>query len=267
MDDSEAQRMRREILGDVGAILTDHFAAREWGRVLVEVVWGADGSPAVANIDVEEIVGDEGRVDAVFASPDVRALLPALARAAEALCGLDGVSLEDVSGGTFVRRPGGEFAWLSGLVHTPSARFDRERDDLVAKLRARNAELTECFGSLGAPGTAIDLARGTITFAHPGRPPETAPASLVGTFAPATRTWGWGGSNPHVPEVVRRASARIADSIPERDMWEISTPSFATDEATAWAIAALVCDRAGGRGVYCAREPDGLVFVLVGGAL
>jgi hypothetical protein len=263
MEDSDVARLRREILDDVGGLLVDHFAAQEWGRLLVEVVRIPSGEPAVANIDVEEIVGDEARVDAVFASPEVRSLLPALAKAAEALCSLDGLKLDDVEGGTFVRRREGNFVWLAGLVHTPSARFDHERDDLVARLQAKNAELVECFQSVTDPTGAIDLARGTITFSVPGRAPETARAALIGTFAPATRTWGWGGSNPHLPEVVRHTSSQLTDAIAERDMWEIATPTFATDESTAWALAALVCDRAGGRGVYCGSEEGGSVFVLV----
>jgi hypothetical protein len=263
MEGSDAARMRREILDDVGALLIDQFAAQEWGRVLVEVVRTAGGEPAVANIDVEEIVGDEARVDAVFGSPEVRGLLPALAKAAEALCGLDGLNLDDVGGGTFVRRRGGDFVWLAGLVRTPSPRFDHERDDLVARLRAKNAELAEHFRSVTDPARGIDLARGTIMFSVAGRAPESAGAALIGTFAPATRTWGWGGSNPHVPDAVRRASSQLTDAIADRNMWEIATPTFATDESTAWALAALVCDRAGGRGVYCGSEDGGLVFVLV----
>jgi hypothetical protein len=263
MDPAEASRMRREILDDVGALLREQLAASEWGRVLVEVVRGADGEPAVANIDVEEIVGDEGRVDAVFAGEGMRAVLPVLAKAAEALCALDGLDLADVRGGTFVRLGDEGFAWLPALVHTPSVRFDRERDGAVSRLRAKNDRLAEAFGVTREGSHEADLVRGTIAFAPPGRPPVKARATLVGTFAPLTRTWGWGGSNPHVPEPVRRASAELADTIMDRDMWELSTPVFATDESTAWALAALVCDRLHGDGVFCGPEPEGLVFLLL----
>ena len=88
-------------------------------------------------------------------------------------------------------------------------------------------------------------------------------ATLIGTFAPASRTWGWGGTNPHAPDAVRRASARLVDDVVDRDMWELSTPVFATDEVTAWALAAFVCDRASGDGVYCSPDDEGLVFVLL----
>jgi hypothetical protein len=64
---------------------------------------------------------------------------------------------------------------------------------------------------------------------------------------------------------VRKSASAIVDAIPDRDMWELSTPAFATDETTAWALAALVCDRAGGDGVYCASEEEGLAFVLLRG--
>jgi hypothetical protein len=62
---------------------------------------------------------------------------------------------------------------------------------------------------------------------------------------------------------VRAASRRLVDDIVDRSMWELSTPVFCTDEATAWALAALVCDRAGGDGVFCGAEDGGRVFVLV----
>jgi hypothetical protein len=262
MDPALASRMRREILADVGALLREHLAADEWGRVLVEVRRGANGEPAVSNIDVEEIVGDETQVDAIFGGEGVRTLLPVLAKATEALCGLDELELEDVQGGTFVR-VGDGFGWLPALVHTPSMGFDRARDAVVAGLRAKNDALAARFGVTRETRHEAHLVRGAIVFTPPGRPPVRARATLVGTFAPATRTWGWGGSNPHVPEPVRRASADLADAIADRGMWEISTPVFATDESTAWALAALVCDRLGGDAVFCGPENGGLVFLLL----
>jgi hypothetical protein len=237
MDTTEARRMRREILDDVGALLDEHLAGGEWGRLLVEVVRGPGGEPVVAGIDVEEIVGDEARVDAAFGGEGVRPVLPVLAKAAEALCGLDDVELEDVRGGTFVRRAEGGFVWMPALVHTPSAPARGKLD--------------------------VDLARGVVVMDGPGASRLRARAALLGTFAPATRTWGWGSSNPHLPEGVRRASAALTDGILDRSMWEISTPVFATDEATAWAIAALVCDRTGGDAVCCGPDPDGAVFLLL----
>jgi hypothetical protein len=263
MEESEARALRREILDDVGAILQGELAAAEWGRVLVQVVRGPDGAPAVAGIDVDELFGDEERVDAVFSGDRVRAVLPVLAKAAEALCALDGVELDDVGGGTFVRIPGDRFGWLPGLVRAPSARLDGERDALIAKLRAINEAFHERYGRPPEDRLGLDLAAGTLRWHVASRAPLSARSTLIGTFAPASRTWGWGGYNPHAPESVRRASAAIVDAIEERDAWELTTPVFPTDELTAWAIAGLVCDRAKGDAVVSARSEEGLVFVLV----
>jgi hypothetical protein len=263
MEDSEARTLRREILGDIGAMLREELAADAWGRLLVEVAPGPDGALAVANIDVEEVVGDDARIDAVFGGPGMRGVLPVLAKAVEALCALDHVEPENVRGGTFVHLDGGTFAWLPALVRAPSVHFDRERDVLLTKMRAKNERLMERFAFPDGGEVAIDLAREVLVFTPSGGTAIRARATAIGTFAPASRTWGWAASNPHMPEVVRRGSAVLIDAILERDMWEISTPAFPTDEATAWALAALLCDRASGDGVFCATEEDGLAFVLV----
>lgn len=259
MEAAEAERMRSEILADVGALLREHLAADEWGRVQVEVVRAPDGEPAVAGIDVEEIVGDEARVDEAFGGEAVRALLPALAKATEALSALEGLELEDLRGGTFVRLEEG-FAFLPGLVRAPSPRFDRERDTLVGRLREKNDALR---ARLAADRVELDVESSTLRWMAGERTVGTAAATLLGTFANAPRTWGWAWSNPSLPEHVKRASAAVTDAIEERDVWEIATPVFATDEPTAWALAAFVCDRAGADGVQRLARDDGALFVLV----
>jgi hypothetical protein len=263
MQDVEAKAMRREILDGVGEILRERLAADEWGRALVEVVRGDDGEPMVAGIDVEDIIGDETRVDAAFAPDAVGPSLPVLAKATEALCGLAGVELEDVGGGTFLRRPGGEFEWLPGLVHAPSAAFGRAWDDATAKLDAKRRVLEERFGLARHERYEVDIEQEEIVFSTGGSARVRARATLIGTVSLATRTWAWGGYSKSVPERARRESAALADSILERDMWELSMPAFAVDEPTAWAVAAIVCDRAGGEGVHCSRTDAGLIFLLL----
>jgi hypothetical protein len=263
MDAAEARRLRREILDDVGALLDEQLAGGEWGRLLVEVVRGPDGEPIVAAIDVEEIVGDEARVDAAFGGESVRALLPMLAKSSEALCGLEGVDLEDVRGGTFIRRREGGYAWLPGRVRTPSGPFDAHRDEVVSRAREKNERLGIEFGSPVRGHLDADLVRGEAVIETRDGSRLRAHATLLGTFAPATRTWGWGSSNPHLPELVRRASAAVVDGILDRSMWELSTPVFETDESTAWAIASLVCERAGGDAICCGPDPGGSVFLLL----
>ncbi len=259
MDDDEKRRLREEILGDVGAVLREQLAADEWGRVQVEVVRGEDGEPVVAGIDVEEIVGDEARVDEAFGGEAARGVVPVLAKATEALCALEGVELEDVRGGTFVHYGEG-FAWLPGLVRAPSGALDETRDALGLALGAKNEALRARFPS---DRIELDADAGTLKWSHEGRVTATARATLLGTFARTSRTWAWAWSHPELAEPVKRASAALTDAIEDRSVWEISTPVFATDEPTAWAIAAFVCDRVPGEGVQRLAQDEGALFVLV----
>jgi hypothetical protein len=259
MDATEAERLRRDILGELSPLLFEELVADAWGRALVKVARAPDGEPVVAGIDVEEIVGDEARVDAAFGGGAMRALLPTLAKATEALCALEGVDLDDVLGGTFVRLPEG-FAWLPGLVRAPSPRFCRERDLLVARMREKNEALR---GRFGADRVEFDVESLTARWLKKARTVGGARATLLGTFARAPRTWAWAWSNPNLTESGRRECAVLTDGLDERDLWEITTPTFATDESTAWAIAALLCDRTGADGVQRIARDDGALFVLL----
>jgi hypothetical protein len=254
----EARRLHREILSDMGPLLRDELAGDSWGRVLVEVVRDDTGRPVVADVDVEEIL-DESRIDAVFGSTAARELMPAIAKATEALCALEGVELEEVRGGTFVRLEQG-YGWLPGLVRTPSRRFDAERDALVASLGEKNERLRARFG---ADRVELDVDGKTLRWLSRSKGVGSAEATLVGTFARGARTWAWASSNPTTSDAVRRAAAALTDGLEERDMWEISTPAFMTDEPTAWALAAYVCDRAGADGVHRIAHDEGALFVLV----
>jgi hypothetical protein len=262
MDPAEKVRMRSEILDEVGQLLREQLAADEWGRILVEVV--RDGGEAVvAGIDVEDIVGDEGRVDAAFADPMARPLLPVLARATEALCALEEVELDDVRGGTFLRRRAGGFVWLPGLVRMPSATLEGEWDALKAGLDARNAALESRFALGTHDRYDVDLEKETLVFSTGGHPRVVARATLIGTFSLESRVWAWGGYNKNLSAAVRQASAALADAVAERDIWEVSTPLFPSDAGTAWVLAALVCDRCGGEGVYGTPTEQGRAFLLL----
>ncbi len=264
VDDTEKKRLRREVLDDVGALLFEHLAAQEWGRVLVEVTTDGAGQPVVAEMEVEDVVGDEARIDAAFAhEPTVRPLLPVLAKAVEALCGLEDVELERVAGATFLRQPGGSFEWLPGLVHMPSAALERAWDEVTASLKGKQAALEDRFGLGTFEGYDLDLERERIAFRGKGRAGVAGRATLVGSFSFASRSWAWGAHNPNLPPHVRAASAALIDGIVERDMWELTTPIFGTDEATAWALCAFVCAEADGQGVYRAKNGESAVFVML----
>jgi hypothetical protein len=263
MEDDEKSRLCEEILAEVGTLLREHLAADEWGRVLVEVVRDEHGEPVVAGIDVEDIVGDEARVDEVFGGEAMGPALPVLAKSTEALCGLQDVELDDVRGGTFLRQQAGGFVWLPGLVHMPSASLDVQWDDLVAKLKVRSEALEARFALSCHDREDVDVERQTVVFSSGGRPRVVARATLIGTYSRASRAFAWGGYSKNLPEPARLASAALADALPDRDMWEISTPVFAADEPTAWVLAALVCERLGGDGVHASRRAEGLVFLLL----
>jgi hypothetical protein len=262
LNESHLIASKSELLARVAQLLTGPLVADAWGRLLVEVVRMPDGRPVVAGIAVEEVI-DEVRVDAAFGGEAARAAGPALAAAVDALCSLDGVDLENVRGGTFVRRSEGDFGWLPALVHAPSTRLDRERDELVAGLERKVARLAERFGIPDRGKLALDLRRETMIFSRAEGGEVRARATLLGTFASASRTWGWGSYSPHLPEDMRRGCALVIDSIMDRDMWELSTPAFATDVATAWALCAFVCDRLHGDGVLAVSEDGGRLFVLL----
>jgi len=263
VDRAEKAEMRAEILGEIGALLHEQLAADEWGRVLVEVVRDERGEPIVAGVDVEDIVGDEAKVDAVFGSEAMRPVLPVLAKATEALCGLEDVDLDDVRGGTFLRQPDGAFVWLPGLVHMPSESLDRQWDELVAKLRARMQALEARFGLSRHDREDVDVEGQTIVFSSGGQPRVLARATLLGTYSRRSRSFAWGGYSKDLPEAARRASSELVDGLPDRDMWEISTPVFPADEPTAWALGALVCESLGADGVHCSPRDEGLVFLLL----
>ena len=262
MDPVDPQ-LRREILDDVGALLREHLASEHWGRVLVQVVAGPGGQPVVAGMEVEDIVGDGARVDAVFGSDAVRPLLPVLAMATEALCGLEGVELDAVGGGTFLRQRAGGFQWLPGLVRMPSDALERAWDEVCARLDARQQALQETHGLGTHDGLEIDLELERIVLSSGGRPQVEGRATLLGTFSRASRTWGWASTNPLLPEGVRRASSALLDAIVEREPWELSTPVFPADEPTVRALCAFVCDRAGGQGIYRLEREDGVAIVLL----
>ena len=207
----------------------------------------------MSGIDVEEVIGDERRVDEVFGGEGARAVLPVLAKAVEALCALDKVDMADVRGGTFVRLEDARFAWLPGLVHAPSPRFDRERDSLLAKLRAKNDTLATRYG-FPTDGRLESTSDGDVALVRAPRP-EVARATLIGTFAPPSSV-GLGRLNPHVPDPVRRSSATLVDQILDRDVGAADA-GIRQRRPTAWTLAALVCDRAGGDGIFCGPERGG----------
>ena len=73
----------------------------------------------------------------------------------------------------------------------------------------------------------------------------------------------WASANPSLGEEERRACAALLDGMPQREAWELSTFGFATDEATAWALCAWICDAVGGDGIVQIEGDGGPIYVLL----
>ncbi len=262
MDGRERAEARAGILEELRGLFAAAFAWETWGRLLVHVDVVEDGRPVVVDVAVEDIVGDEARLAAAFEGPEVRASLPAVARAVEALVAIDALELEALGGGTFVRTSDDQVAFLPGLVRSPSATFDRSRDEVVARGRARDASLAARFG-LGADARLVPSPGGRARVRREDRDVAVGEAVVLGTFSRPRRSFVWAATNPSLPEDERRACSALLDAMPQRDSWEIATFGFATDEPTAAALCAWVCDTLGGDGVVRVDGDGGPIFVLV----
>ncbi|NUP04938.1 MAG: hypothetical protein HOW73_02640 [Polyangiaceae bacterium] len=263
-DDEEAS-----ILADVSALLREHFALAAWGRVLVELVRDPRGELQVADVQVEEIMGDEREVDRAFGSPDARALAPVLGKAIEALCALEGIEVDAVHGGTFVRadRRGDapSVAFLPGLVNVPSAAFDGRRDEVLGKLRQVSGALHERFGVDDDGEVVPDMTTGTYEIRRGGAVVARGRQTVLGSFSAPHRSWVWGAHNPTLSNDARKLTRDALDAMPDRSAWEIATHGFATDEPTAWALAGWVALERGWTAVRLDVEDGFLVLGLIDG--
>lgn len=251
-------------------MITNELAGDAWSRLLVTTLRTDDGELAVGDVDVEGIVDDDA-VDRAFQSAGARDAMLALRAACEALAVLAGLDVDDVGGGTFFRAAGGALEHLPGLVRTPSAAFDAEREAALAWVSARN-EALRARASMHDPRVVygLDLEAGTVRFAREGEPGLTLPAAPLATFEPHRATLAWLGQNPHAPPAAKARAARLVDALLDRSVWEISTPLFQTDEPSAFALAAFVAMKNDAAGLLRIEEaerpglPGAWIYVVVG---
>jgi len=260
MQATELEEHRRALLVDLEAMLRESFALESWGRLVVELVRDGQGELRVADLVVEEILGDESVVDRCFSSAELRACLPALARASETLCLLDALDGDLLGGATIVRRhdhaggtqPGASepaIAFLPGKVRMPSRGLDARRELLLAELARKNDALRERWGVGADARVEADMLTGEVSIRRDGTVVAEGRQLVIGSFSRAPRSWVWGAHNPTLePEAQRRAAA-LLDRVADRSGWEISTPGFQTDEATAWLLAALLAEAGALEGV------------------
>ncbi len=259
----ERARYRAEILADVGAALTDCFAASEWGRARVSVTQDKSGKLLVSAVDLDELFGDEALVERALTSPEARAWSPALAEAARVLAMLDGCALEDVEGVTFLHEPGGPWTALPGLIRAPSRWLQEHRAELAQRIVATR-EPMKARGLTEGPHLKLDLASSRVSYTDRLAGAEASqPVTLLGMFQQASRSWGWAWANPSVPASKQRDALDACDRVLERSLWELTTPQFQTDLPTAWLLAAAVATANESEGVLALPVEGGLLFLLV----
>ncbi len=252
-----------DLLSELRMLLVEHFAATEWGRLLVHTK-GTSSGFVVSSIDVEEIIGDEALVERVFQASGFAETLVPLGKLVEAFSALCDVDLDVMEGGTFVRNDRNDaFAFLPGLVRAPSPSFDRARDSVEQWRFEALSALREKCNFTGYETMRVDLEQGRVEFWNKNELALGLPAVLVGTFSRAPRTFAWGGQNPSLPEVARSHSAKLVDELLDRTVWELSTPYFATDRDTARALAAYVAKLAGCVALLELSREDGDAYFAV----
>ena len=264
MEDQEREIARREILEGVAEIFLERLAANEWGRLLVRTQRDEEGNLQVTDVDVEDIIGSEERVEQVFRAPDMQEMLPLLARTTEALTVLGDADPDAVQGGTFIRLSPNTFGFLPGLVRTPSPAFERLRDTVLPMAHARQARLETALAF--TERYDVDLEAGKIVFEGEGQK-RTGDVVLLGSYSDVSCQFYWGYSHEGIPEPIQAKCRVLVDAVPQRDMWELTTKFFASDLGTGTQLAMIVAQANGWDGVYASPQEGGTALMLVKGFL
>lgn len=256
-EQGELEATRAQLLGEVSELLRDHLAGDHWGRALVSLAQRG-GEWVVADIEVEELFGDEMAVERAMQPSLVGPILPLIAQAIDILCQTHEVDVIDVEGGTFIKAGEG-FRFLPGLIKTPSAGFEAMREAASKATWAKQ----EALVAMGVGERFdVDVEKGELKFTTSSGTLSSR-AVLLGTFAQGACTWVWAWANPSLSPAEQRAAAGLCDRVRRRDLWEISTPQFFSDPGTAWQLCSIVCEEAAGAGLYRAPYRGGYVFFML----
>lgn len=224
-----------------------------------------EGEFRIRDLHIEDVVGDEKRIEEALRSPELFPLLPVLAQACVTLCALAGVDPEAVEGGTFLRDPeGDQFHFLPGLVRTPSEGFGHLCQERLGPAMERQGAMLQRLGLDRRFRYELDLQGGTIQFVdEEGAPLSRARAALLGSYSEETCSWAWGWGNASLPPALQEPSRRLCDQVTRRDLWEISTPQFCTDPGTAQALVALLAVEAAADGFFRVYQEHRAIFLLL----
>jgi hypothetical protein len=261
---SEPEVTRGEILAELAVVFEEELALASWGRLLVEVARDPTGALRVADVVVEEIVGDEAEVERCFESRAAGQVMQGMPVILEALFALEAdARLDRLGGGTFVRVDADgqrTLAFLPGLVRAPSVAFDRAREAVL--LAAAERDLTARYGLAGAK-VETDMETGDLAFVRDGATIARGDQIVLGSFERSARSWVWAAHNPSLVEGARQRSAALLDAMPDRSAWEVATPGLVTDEPTSWALAWWVALQNDLEGVVRVSTREGYVALGV----
>lgn len=188
-----------------------------------------------------------------------------LAQACVTLCALEGVDPGDVEGGTFLHDPAGHtFAFLPGLVRTPSEGFERLCQLHLGPAMEQQERMYQRLNLDRPFRCEVELQAGQLRFLdEQDSLLSSARISLLGSFSENSRSWAWAWGNTTLPPALQEPSRRLCDEFPHRDLWEISTPQFCTDLGTAQALVAILTREAGAEGFHRLTQDHRSIFVLL----
>lgn len=118
-------------------------------------------------------------------------------------------------------------------------------EDMIGQLA--EAHLTWGLGS--AQRWAFDQTNGLLTWYFPDRS-ATAPAQIIGTWLPASRSWLWAWANNSIRPELTRDSRAVRDWAEQHGHASLTVPKIEADKEKAATMAALAVRVTGATGFY-----------------
>lgn len=128
----------------------------------------------------------------------------------------------------------------------------------------RQAWLTE---RIGEASWGFDMGTGAMTFTLPSGEEIVTACQILGTESEITRTWLWGWANEQsgIPGRLLEVARGLGRAGADRDVPELSTPSFPLGEVDGHQIAVVASAVHRAAGYYRAPYEGGALFVLLTG--
>jgi hypothetical protein len=118
-------------------------------------------------------------------------------------------------------------------------------EDMIGQL----AEAHLSWGLGSAQRWELDQTNGLLTWYFPDRT-ATAPAQIIGTWLPATRSWLWAWANNSIPPALTRDSRAVRDWAEEHGHASLTAPKIEADKERAAMMAAFAVRVSGATGFF-----------------